>query len=42
MNQWEFVAAAYAVTLAGVGGLLVWAWLRMRRAEARLDATLDR
>jgi hypothetical protein len=35
MNQWAFVIAAYAVTLAGTGGLLGWALLSCRRAEAR-------
>jgi hypothetical protein len=33
MNQWAFVAAAYAVTLAGTAALLVWAFASMRRAE---------
>jgi hypothetical protein len=37
MNQWAFVAAAYAVTFAGVVGLIAWAWIAMRRAERLLD-----
>ena len=37
MNQWAFVIAAYAVTLAGTGGLIAWASAAMRRAERRLD-----
>ena len=37
MNQWAFVIAAYVVTVAGVGGLVIASWLAMRRAEARLD-----
>ena len=37
MNQWAFVAAAYAVTLLGIGGLVIASWLAMRRAESRLD-----
>ncbi len=32
-----FIIAAYAVTLGGLGGLLVWALVRMRRAERALD-----
>lgn len=38
MNQWAFVIAAYLVTACAVGGLIAWAVLAMRRAEARLDA----
>ena len=34
MNQWAFVAAAYAVTLLSTAALLVWALVSMRRAEA--------
>ena len=37
MSHWPFVIAAYAVTLGGVGGLLLWAAASMRRAEAKLD-----
>ena len=37
MNQWAFVIAAYAVTVAGTGGLIAWAWAAMRRAERRLE-----
>ena len=33
MSHWAFVAAAYAVTLAATGGLLLWAQASMRRAE---------
>ena len=35
MNPWPFVIAAYAVVLLGGGGLLVWSFLAMRRAERR-------
>ena len=38
MNPWPFVTAAYAVTLLGIGGLMLWAWRSMRRAEAAADA----
>ena len=34
MNQWAFVAAAYAVTIVTTLGLLAWAIASMRRAEA--------
>lgn len=37
LDQWTFVAAAYAL---GIGALLImagWSWLAMRRAEARRD-----
>jgi hypothetical protein len=37
MNPWPFVAAAYAVTLITVAGLLLWARASMRRAEAAAD-----
>ena len=37
MNQWSFVAAAYAVTLLATLGLLMWAWAGMRRAERAAD-----
>ncbi len=32
-DQWAFVIAAYAVTLGGAGGLLLWTWAAMRGAE---------
>ena len=34
MNQWAFVIAAYAVTVAATAALLVYALVSMRRAEA--------
>ena len=34
MNQWAFVAAAYAVTIVASAGLLAWAMATMRRAES--------
>jgi hypothetical protein len=37
MSQWSFVTAAYAVALASTIGLLLWAWLSMRSAEAAAD-----
>jgi hypothetical protein len=38
MNPWSFVIAAYAVAIGGSGGLLLWAFASMRRAEAAADA----
>lgn len=37
MSQWEFVTAAYAVAGAGTIGLLWWAFVSMRKAEAAAD-----
>jgi heme exporter protein D len=37
MTHWAFVAAAYAVTVLGVAGLLLWAVASMRRGEAAED-----
>jgi heme exporter protein CcmD len=37
MSPWPFVAAAYAVTIVAVAGLIVWAYVSMRRAEAAAD-----
>jgi hypothetical protein len=38
MNPWPFVIAAYAIAVAGTGGLLVWSFASMRRAEAAADS----
>ena len=38
MNQWAFVIAAYGATAAATLGLLAWAYLSMRSAEAKADA----
>ncbi len=40
-DAWPFVIAAYAVAAVAVLGLVGWAIVAMRRAEARADA-LDR
>lgn len=37
MNHWAFVTVAYAVALVATLGLLSWALLTMRRAEAAAD-----
>jgi heme exporter protein CcmD len=42
MNHWSFVTAAYAVTGIAIAALVLWSWLSMRRAEARLQAADDR
>jgi len=38
MQHWPFIIAAYAITVGGTGGLLLWSWLRMRSAERRADS----
>jgi hypothetical protein len=37
MAQWDFVIAAYALGLAALAALTIWAWRSMRQAEARRD-----
>ncbi|QIL02555.1 heme exporter protein CcmD [Sphingomonas sinipercae] len=37
MNHWAFVTAAYAVALLATGGLLLWAFTAMRRAERQAE-----
>jgi heme exporter protein CcmD len=37
MPHLPFILAAYAVTFAGLGGLVIWSLLRLRRAERALD-----
>ena len=38
MNSWPFVLASYLVTLAGTGGITIWSFLAMRRAEADVES----
>ncbi len=38
MNPWPFVVGAYSVTILLTGGLLLWAYASMRRAETAADA----
>ena len=38
LDQWTFVIAAYAVTIAATLALAGWSWLTMRVAERRRDA----
>ena len=37
MNPWLFVISAYWVVVCLTAGLLVWAFVSMRRAEAAAD-----
>ena len=37
LDQWTYVMASYAVGLGGTLLLTAWAWIAMRRAEARRD-----
>ena len=38
MNQWLFVVAAYSVAILLTAGLMIWAYVSMRRAEAAAGA----
>ena len=38
LDQWTFVVAAYAVTIAATLALVGWSWLAMRTAERRREA----
>ena len=38
LDQWNFVIAAYAVTIAATLALVGWSWLAMRAAERRREA----
>ena len=42
MSEAAFVTAAYVVALGATAGLLVWAWLSMRRAERRAEEIIRR
>ncbi|MDP5104053.1 MAG: hypothetical protein NWP98_09015 [Erythrobacter sp.] len=42
LDQWDFVMLAYAVGIAALTGLILWAWRAMRRAETRRDAARRR
>ena len=37
MNPWPFIIAAYALTILGTVGTVLWSWAAMRRAEAQAD-----
>ncbi|HEY6917260.1 MAG TPA: heme exporter protein CcmD [Allosphingosinicella sp.] len=42
MNHWPFIIASYALTFLGVGGLTLWAYVVMRRAEREAEAVTRR
>ena len=37
MPHLPFIVAAYAITIAGLGGFLIWSLFRLRRAERVLE-----
>ncbi len=37
MNHWPFIVAAYALTILGTFGLVLWSWSAMRRAESEAE-----
>lgn len=37
MVHGDFVYPSYALTIAGMVGVVVWSWLAMRRAEGDAD-----
>ncbi len=37
LDQWNYVIAAYAITVLGALALVVWSWLAMRAAERRRE-----
>jgi hypothetical protein len=37
LDQWNYVIAAYAVTMIGTLALVAWSWLAMRAAERRRE-----
>ena len=42
MNQWAFVIAAYSLVGVGTAGLVLGAYLSLRRAEAKAEAVKRR
>jgi len=42
LNQWHYVAAAYAIGMSGTLALVGWAWASMVRAEARRERSRGR
>lgn len=37
LDQWDFVLAAYAITIIATLALVGWSWLAMRAAERRRE-----
>jgi hypothetical protein len=42
LDQWDFVLAAYAVTIVATAVLAGWSWLAMRAAERRRDRSREK
>jgi nucleoside recognition membrane protein YjiH len=42
LDQWDFVIAAYAISVAATLALVVWSWLAMKRAERRREEARGR
>ncbi len=41
LQQWDYVAAAYAIGVLGTLVMVGWSWLAMRRAEARRERSRE-
>lgn len=41
LDQWHFVAAAYAIGVGGTLLMVAWSWLAMKRAEKRRDRSRE-
>ena len=41
LDQWHYVAAAYAVGVGATLALIGWSWLAMMRAERRRDRSRE-
>jgi hypothetical protein len=39
MSHWPFIIGAYAVTILGAGGVTLWSYLAMRKAEGEAGAS---
>jgi hypothetical protein len=42
MNHWPFIIAAYALTLLGTGGMALFSFAAMRKAEREAEAVTRR
>ena len=42
LDQWNYVIAAYAVTVIGTLALVAWSWLAMRAAERRRERSREK
>ncbi len=38
MSHWPYIIAAYVLTIGGMGGVALWSWIAMRKAEADAEA----